>query len=344
MGSQITLAIFDELTHFSEGQFFYIVSRMRSTCGVRPYIRATCNPDANSWVAEFIAWWIDQETGLPIPERSGVVRWFVRDGNTLVWGDSPKELRKQFAHWAPAQFRPKSATFIAATVYDNQALLKADPDYLANLMSLPLVEREQLLGGNWKIKAAAGLVFKEAWFERVNAVPAGCKSVTGWDFAGSKVTKANKEPDWTANVKISRSRDGVFYIERAKKDRESELGVQKWMLSMASQDGKPCTISFPQDPAQAGKFQTAVFVRALGGYDVRPSTEVGSKEERARFASAQAEAGNIKIVCPENRNAPGWWDYKAFLSELAQFPDGPFDDFVDALTRALNTLAAMFMQ
>ena len=47
-GAQITLICFDELTHFTAHQFFYLLSRNRSTCGVRPYIRATCNPDADS--------------------------------------------------------------------------------------------------------------------------------------------------------------------------------------------------------------------------------------------------------------------------------------------------------
>jgi hypothetical protein len=53
-GAQIALICFDELTHFTAHQFFYMVSRNRSTCGVRPYIRATCNPDADSWVADFL--------------------------------------------------------------------------------------------------------------------------------------------------------------------------------------------------------------------------------------------------------------------------------------------------
>ena len=35
-----------------------MVSRNRSTSSVKPYIRATCNPDADSWVADFLAWWI----------------------------------------------------------------------------------------------------------------------------------------------------------------------------------------------------------------------------------------------------------------------------------------------
>ena len=82
-GAQITLICFDELTHFTARQFFYMVSRNRSTCGVRPYIRATCNPDADSWVAEFLSWWIDPESGLPIPERAGVLRYYVRVGERL---------------------------------------------------------------------------------------------------------------------------------------------------------------------------------------------------------------------------------------------------------------------
>ena len=79
---------FDELTHFSRSQFLYMLSRNRSTCGVRPYMRATTNPDADSWVADFIAWWIDQDTGLAIPERSGVVRYFTTISDEVIWGDS----------------------------------------------------------------------------------------------------------------------------------------------------------------------------------------------------------------------------------------------------------------
>jgi hypothetical protein len=47
-GAQIPFIGYDELTHFTEQQFWYMLSRNRSMCGVRPYIRATCNPDAKS--------------------------------------------------------------------------------------------------------------------------------------------------------------------------------------------------------------------------------------------------------------------------------------------------------
>ena len=68
-GAQIAEICFDELIHFDRQTFFYMLSRNRSTCGVKPFVRATCNPDAGSWVAEFIDWWIDQETGYPAEVR-----------------------------------------------------------------------------------------------------------------------------------------------------------------------------------------------------------------------------------------------------------------------------------
>jgi hypothetical protein len=38
--------------------------------------------------------------------------------------------------------------------------------------SLPLLERERLLGGNWKIRPSSGLFFKREWCEVLDAVPA----------------------------------------------------------------------------------------------------------------------------------------------------------------------------
>jgi hypothetical protein len=159
-GAQITLICFDELTHFSAHQFFYMVSRNRSTCGVRPYIRATCNPDADSWVADFLSWWIDPESGHPIPERAGVLRYFVRIAEKIVWADRPEELMEDLLRGQelPPGIDPPlpmSVTFIPATVFDNPALLRVNPEYLAWLLSLPTLERERLLAGNWKINRPA---------------------------------------------------------------------------------------------------------------------------------------------------------------------------------------------
>ena len=169
-GAQVCMLGFDEIIQFTAFQFWYLLSRNRSICGVRPYVRATCNPDADSWVAELIAWWIDQETGYPISERSGVLRWFVRVNDTLIWADSPEELA-QHKDGRGEPIPPKSLTFIPASLDDNPALLAADPGYRANLMALTTVERERLLHGNWKIRPRAGLYFQRHWCGILDARP-----------------------------------------------------------------------------------------------------------------------------------------------------------------------------
>lgn len=161
-GSQIPLICFDELTHFSEKMFFYLLSRNRSTCGVKPYVRATCNPDPDSWVAKFIEWWIDQDTGFPIKERSGKLRYFIKDSDSYVWGDSKDEVLSKVQHIvaplleAEPNTNPydlvKSVTFIPGSIYENVELLKVNPGYLGNLMAQDEETKAQLLEGNWKIR------------------------------------------------------------------------------------------------------------------------------------------------------------------------------------------------
>jgi len=186
-GSQIPLICFDELTHFSASQFWYMLSRNRSMCGVRPYVRATCNPDPTSWVAEFISWWIDQETGLAIPERAGVIRWFVRIGDEVKWAYTPEELADYRMPGDDGEMQPippKSATFIPARLTDNLALMAADPGYMANLLALPTVERERLLNGNWKVRSTEALVFTNWSIQEFETPPdAVLRFGADWGFA-----------------------------------------------------------------------------------------------------------------------------------------------------------------
>lgn len=333
-GSQIPLICFDELTHFTPTQFWYMVSRNRSMCGVRPYIRATCNPDADSWVADLIAWWIDQDTGLPIPERSGVLRWFVRVGEELKWGDSPQELA-EYTMLDEAGERipipPKSLTFIPAKLTDNKALMAADPGYMASLLALPLVERERLLGGNWKIRPAAGLFFQRAWCRVVDAVPSGTVFGRGYDLAATPPTNENPDPDATASVKIGRTPDGRYIIVDSRSIRTTPAGVERFILNTASEDGPSVTISLPQDPGQAGKSQVAQFAKMLSGYTVRSSTETGDKVTRFGPFSAQAEAGNVDVLRGEWND--GWF------SALEGFPAAKHDDEADATSRAFEIVS-----
>lgn len=190
-GSQIPFIGFDELTHFSKKMFFYMLSRNRSVCGVKPYVRATCNPDPDSWVADFISWWIDQETGYPIPEREGVLRYFIVEGDNYIWGDSADEVIKLAWHFLEEQVVKsgidphhfiKSVTFISGSIYDNRALLGTDPGYLGNLMAQDEQTQAGLLKGNWKVVLSDKDIYNyyalKGVFDNVFDVKTGQKYIT----------------------------------------------------------------------------------------------------------------------------------------------------------------------
>ena len=199
-----------------------------------------------------------------------------------------------------------------------------------------VVERDKKIMGSY---AAAGQLqqrpaprdggmFKRGWFEIVDAAPASRRKVRRWDFAATEKTAAN-DPDWTAGLLMSES-DGVYYVENVVRDQLSPAGVERLLVNTAAQDGKAVKIRIPQDPGAAGKSTALHQVKLLAGYDVRAELESGSKEVRANPVSAQAEAGNVKLV-------RGAWN-EAFLDEVSMFPNGAHDDQVDALSGAFASL------
>jgi predicted phage terminase large subunit-like protein len=335
-GAQIPLIMFDQLESFTWHQFFYMLSRNRSLCGVIPYVRATCNPDPDSWLARFISWWIDQDTGYPIKERGGVVRYFIRRGESLLWADTRKELRDQFSD--VDDYDIKSCTFIPGTIYDNKMLLEANPEYLGNLKALSLVERERLLGGNWKIRAAAGLLFRREWCPVIDAYPDPDDLeavVRGWDLAATEATEAN-DPAWTVGVKLARYKrrhhlaSKRYVVLDVQRRQASPAKIEQLILDNAQEDGQRVRIRVPQDPGQAGKDQAQRFISMLSGYDARSRQESGDKASRFLSFSAQAESGNIDIV-------RGHWNDDYFRS-LEAFPDGKIKDDADASSAAFDEL------
>lgn len=330
-GSQICEIGFDELTHFSENMFFYMLSRNRSMCGVKPFVRATCNPDADSWVARFIAWWIDPNTGYPIPERSGVIRWMLRRDEKIYWANSKGELIEQFNLVTEEELHePKSVTFIMSSVYDNVELLKIDPGYLANLKALPEIQRERLLKGNWKIKAAAGLYFKRTQVgEYLKVIPDDViQWVRCWDLAASEKDKGG-DPAYTAGVLMGKRRNGRYVVADVINKQMSADDVRKTIKLTAQRDiaaHKRVRIRLPQDPGQAGKDQAQTYRRFLAGFDVTTELESGSKEARAEPFAAQWQGGNVDLVYGE-------WN-EMFLTQLENFPEGKFKDMVDAAANA----------
>lgn len=340
-GTEIALIEFDELTHFSEKIFFYMLSRNRSTCGVAPYIRASCNPDADSWVANFISWWIDPDTGYAIQERSGKIRYMARVNEELVWGDSPEEV-VQIANEADYDVTltaddVKSVSFVASNIYDNQVLLSSNKGYLSNLKALTIVERERLLYGNWKIKAAKGLYFPRAALpELLSEVPNDVKTwVRGWDLAGTD-TDEGGDPAYTASVLLGKRKNGRYVIADATNSRLKAEKVRNLVKQCAVADKakyKRVKIRMSQDPGQAGKEQAESYIKMLAGFSVVAVKESGSKESRAEPFAAQWQAGNVDVVA-------GSWT-ETLLGQYEAFPESKFKDLVDAGANAFNELERM---
>lgn len=334
-GSQICEIGFDELTHFSEKTFFYMLSRNRSTCGVEPFIRATCNPDADSWVAKFIDWWINPDTGYPIPERSGKLRWFIRRDEILYWANTKQELWKQFDLKTPEEkAEPRSVTFIMSKLEDNQELLKVNPGYMANLKAMSVIERERLLHGNWKIKAAAGLFFKRSQVgDYLSFVPDDViEWVRCWDLAATEKTE-NGDPAFTAGVLMGKRKNGRYIVADVVNKQMSASDVRKCIKHTAQQDiakYKRVKIRLPKDPGQAGKEQAESYIKFLAGFNVVTVAETGSKEARAEPMAAQWQAGNFDVLT-------GAWN-EEYLQQLENFPDSKFKDMVDASANSFTEL------
>ncbi|MBQ4325052.1 MAG: terminase family protein [Clostridia bacterium] len=107
---------FDELTHFTEFQYVYLISRVRGANGYPKQIKSSTNPGGvgHGWVkARFVD---------PAPPSTV---FFAPDGSSRV--------------------------FIPSRIDDNQFLTRLDPDYKRRLMALPEREQKALLLGDWNI-------------------------------------------------------------------------------------------------------------------------------------------------------------------------------------------------
>lgn len=332
-GSQIALICMDELCHFERSQFIYMMSRNRSNSGARNRMIASCNPDANSFVAELVDWYIGDD-GFPIPERSGVIRYFLVIDDQFHWGDSREELAIRYGM---DENLVKSFTFIPSKVTDNKILLKNNPGYLASLNALGTVQKGRLLYGNWKIKESSGMFFKRGQAQIVTSVPGKIRRLCrAWDLAASIPTPDNNSPDATAGPLMGKLDNGKYIILGLEHGRWVSNDVRKLVKKTAEMDkaryGNKVTIRIPQDPGQAGKEQSQSYLQLLAGFIVKSKRVSGDKMTRAEPFASQWQAGNVLVLA-------GDWNDKLF-TELEAFPPEKrgHDDIVDACSDAFAEL------
>jgi hypothetical protein len=143
-GQAFSYIAFDELTqHATPFAWNYMRSRLRTTDPELPiFMRATSNPGGpgHSWVKQMF---ID-----PSPANKAFAATDIDTGNVLSYPEGHEKNGK------PLFYR----RFIPATLKDNPYLY-SEGNYEANLLSLPEMQRRQLLEGDWAI--ADGAAFPE---------------------------------------------------------------------------------------------------------------------------------------------------------------------------------------
>ncbi|EKM99035.1 MULTISPECIES: phage terminase large subunit [unclassified Acidocella] len=177
----------------------------------------------------------------------------------------------------------------------------------------------------------AGL-FRVSGIARLAAAPEVRLCVRAWDLAATSAG-LGRRPDYTVGLKLGLTEEDRLVVLDVRRLQGSPAEVEAAIKETARLDGANTVISLPQDPGQAGAAQIALLSRGLVGFRILSSPEREAKLVRAMPAATQVDAGNLALV------AGGWND--AFLAEMREFPHGGHDDQIDALSRAVNSLAIL---
>jgi predicted phage terminase large subunit-like protein len=348
-GAQISSCVMEELCQFEESQFNYILSRLRTKANMKPNMRATMNPDPDSWVRKWVDWYLYPEGhelfGRPDPAKQGVIRWFVRLDNEMFWADTKEELAERFPDAVPLSFR-----FIAASVYDNPHIEKS---YIAFLQGLPRIQKEILLYGNWEARPESNSLIRREWFVECAEEPAWTdivKTVRTYDFAGTlKGPDTVYDPDYTASIKISKLKNGEYFIHDVIRTRIRFGEWSRFVLENALRDGVKVDIVIPEDPGPSAKAATMMLAREISeqGYFVRTLKTNQKKIDRFRPFASFTMNGGMKILknCGNDFENKVYNDLSFFYKELETFTgerksgSQGHDDLVDVCSDGFIVLA-----
>lgn len=360
-GAELSRIYWEELVQengFTETQFLYLMTRLRTKAKIRPVMRGTCNPLGrphwfrDNWLlpAGFIHPEGHPRAGFPVAEMRGVLMYFLRIEGITHWAKTAEELLEKFPHKKRKHIM--SFTFINSTLADNKYV---DEDYEAKLDNQSPAEREALLSGNWFVDDKPGDLFDKSKVTIVDSVPHASTDLVavcrGNDLAATEVNPSDPshDPDYSASVSIGRLADGRIIILDCYDVRYNSADVITKMVATGKADMDYVNslyhvqetrvpeykFSIPQDPGSAGVTAKDVHLKALHGEGIPAfaSLESGKKRARALPLSAVWNAGKVLVL-------KGPWNER-FLSMMHVF-DGVstihHDDIPDAASRAYNTL------
>lgn len=324
---------------------------------------ASCNPDSDSWVLSWVEWYLDS-AGYPDPKKDGIIRYFVIVDDRPIFADTAEELAEEYPDICYQEngdervyIPPMTFTFVSGTIFDNKALIKANPKYLSALKAQSPINRARLLDGNWYARAEGSNYFQRNWLNKLDKIPMECTEARGWDLASSEPSDKNRYPDYTASIKMLRTPQDTYvivgdYTEEAvdpltkvngkfrKRPGERDL----IMLRQAKQDGVDTFVVLPKDPGQAGTFAFNEMAKMFTneGFIVKEDPNPSNKSKLKRFEAFSSACQNGLVSIVEDSFEPA--TLAAFYKELESF-DGERstadrkDDWPDACASVFAFLA-----
>jgi predicted phage terminase large subunit-like protein len=233
-----------------------------------------------------------------------------------------------------------SFTFLPGSIYENEALLDANPEYISRLENLHPVERERLLLGNWKISYEAGTIFDRAWFDIIEQyeLPDLEKAITirFWDYAATGKEQATKRSSYTAGCKMAKISDDLYIILDLITTQIKGGEIENLVQHTADLDGTQVFVRAEKEGGSSGKILEEQFEDNLRekGIDYEAVSPQGSKLQRALPLATASHKRKIKLL------RASWND--DFLNAVTKF-DGVttiplISDAIDATDGAYNEL------
>ena len=329
----------------------YLIKRMRSARAThQKQMVLTCNPDPDWECLEWIKPYLTEE-GTPDSSKDGNLRYYVVDNGEYVWSDSREELESIYGSGTDSGIR--SFTFVSANCMDNEPLMRADPTYLSNLKAQPYVDVQRYLYGNWFVRPTGSSLVRREWFVEMQEEPAWTdieKTVRAYDFAFTRKSDRNPSPDYTVSVKMSRLKDGNYFIHDLRQTRVLPGEWMEFILDAAIEDGKGVDIVIPLDPGAGAKFSNMILAKDLSaaGFYVKQLRAQGKKADRFKPFASMVMNGGMQILsnCGTDYENGVYNDLNFFYRQLEAF-DGTrrsgergHDDLCDACSDAFEALAS----
>jgi phage terminase large subunit-like protein len=363
-GSELSLISFDEINHHDFEQIAMLQTCLRSQADMNSMMIGTCNPDETSWVYQMFlkGYYIDEETGFPIEERNGDIRYYIIDPVTErpVFSDTLDYFEENYPDiirpinpvtGEQMYVEPKKFAFFSLCIWDNPIAQRLNPKYVAELVALPPYKRDTQLYGNWLAKATKTRMFRREFLRGLGnhpeygyedvVLPARRITCRAWDLAYTEPSQANKYPDYTASIKMHKCSRGYYYLDGGwypdafdtPKDQSENIcigrfrknvGVRdEFMLQQAKYDDKICEVIIPKASA-AGKaeFEQLKVMFVNEGFRVKGASTGNQANAKGLRYSPFCSAAEQGLVFILKDTFRCQHTLELFLSELEYFEHG----------------------